>query len=105
MEWKPSEGQDGLGKILKEGLDHSCNAVKDAIEMTLAFHPVAQLVMCELLATSKIVIMALFATKIPSYYNKLLAKTDGGGEPFIAVQGRMLGSGHQALVYNLQESA
>jgi hypothetical protein len=40
-EWKPPDGWDGLGKILKEGLDRSCNAVKDAIKMMLAFHPVA----------------------------------------------------------------
>ncbi len=40
-EWKPPDGRDGLGKILKEGLDRSCNAVKDAIKMMLAFHPVA----------------------------------------------------------------
>jgi hypothetical protein len=81
--WKPPDSRDGLGKILKEGLDCSCNAVKDAIEMTPAFHhPVARLVMPELLATNKIVIMALFATKIPSYYDKLLAKT-GGENPLV----------------------
>ncbi len=33
--------------------------------------------MRELLAANKIVIMALFATKIPFYYNKLLAKLGG----------------------------
>ena len=103
-EWKPPDGREGLGKILKEGLDRSSNAVKDAIEMTLAFHPVARLVMRELLAANKIVIMALFATEIPAYYDKLLSKT-GGGEPIAAVQGRMLGSGHQALANNLQGSA
>ena len=80
VEWKPPDGREGLGKILKEGLERSCNAVKDAIKMTLAFHPVARLVMHELLAANKIVVMALFATKIPSYYNKLFAKT-GGGNP------------------------
>jgi hypothetical protein len=58
-EWKPPNGREGLGKILKEGLDRSCNAVKDVIKMTLAFHPVARLVMRELLAANKIVIMAL----------------------------------------------
>ena len=79
-EWKPPNGREGLGKILKEGLDRSCNAIKDAIEMTLAFHPVARLVMRELLAANKIVIMALFATKIPAYYDELLSKT-GGGNP------------------------
>ena len=79
-EWKPPNGREGLGKILKEGLDRSCNAVKDAIKMTLAFHPVARLVMRELLAANKIVIMALFATKIPAYYDELLSKT-GGGNP------------------------
>jgi hypothetical protein len=36
----------------------------------------------ELLATNKIVIMALFATEIPSYYNELLAKT-GGENPSV----------------------
>ena len=39
--WKPLDGWDSLGKILKEGLGRSCNSVKDAIEMTPAFHPVA----------------------------------------------------------------
>jgi len=71
-EWRPPDGREGLGKILKEGLERSCSAVKDAIEMTLVMH--------ELLAANKIVVMALFATEIPSYYNKLLAKT-GGGNP------------------------
>ena len=45
--------------------------------MTLAFHPVARLVMRELLAANKIVIMALFATEIPVYYDELLSKTGG----------------------------
>ena len=76
-EWKPPNGREGLGKILKEGLDRSCNAVKDAIKMTLAFHPVARLVMRELLAANKIVIMALFATKIPAYYDELMSKKGG----------------------------
>jgi hypothetical protein len=98
-EWKPPDGREGLRKILKEGLDRSCNAVKDTIEMTLAFHPVARLVMSELLAANKIVIMALFATEIPAYYDELLSKT--GGE----TQGRLLGSGHQAIAHNLQGSA
>jgi len=40
----------------------------------------AMLVMRELLAANKIVVMALFATEIPSYYNELSAKT-GGGKP------------------------
>ena len=79
-EWKPPGGREGLGQILKEGLDRSCNAVKNAIKMTLAFHPVARLVMQELLAANKIVIMALFATKIPAYCDELLSKT-GGGNP------------------------
>ena len=76
-EWKPPNGREGLGKILKEGLDRSCNAIKDTIEMTLAFHPVARLVMRELLAANKIKIMALFATEIPAYYDELLSKTGG----------------------------
>jgi hypothetical protein len=38
--------------------------------------------MRELLAANKIVIMALFITKIPSYYDKLLAKT-GGENPLV----------------------
>jgi hypothetical protein len=77
VEWKPPDGREGLGRILKEGLDRSFNAVKDAIKMTLAFHPVARLVLRELLAANKIVIMALFATEIPAYYDELLSKTGG----------------------------
>jgi hypothetical protein len=78
-EWKPTNGQGGASRRLKEGLDAAWQQIWGAINLFVGGSPVAKGVMLGMLAEYKILTSQLFITKITLYYNEILSKT--GGDP------------------------
>ncbi len=75
-QWKPTDGE-GTSKKLKEGIEHSFDLIKNAIESNFGMRPQARAMLLDLMTEFKMLFHDLFVMEVNLFYEETLNKVGG----------------------------